>query len=186
MQTIPARIIHWKSTCKDTCTVYVILSLIAPSTHVSVRLVPALWLCAETCQNLQIPRLWLQKRACSMITLWEPYIAKTTHTALTNLWRRCSAVHNIHWDGRWLLNWISFSGENWKSVAGMWKSLLEYNICVNWAPFALSVLMWKRLFAFIPSSVHVSLHKRLPFLTLSLPGRHQGIAAYWQDKSNST
>lgn len=80
-------------------------SLIAQSTYVSVQLVPFLWLCAESCQNLQIPRLWLKEHAFSLITCWEPYIAKTSRTALTKSWRQRSAVYcadNIHC---WLVDW---------------------------------------------------------------------------------
>lgn len=178
-----------------------ILSLIAQFTHMSVQLVPALWLCAESCQSLQIPRLWLKEHAFSVITRWEPFIAKTTYAALTNSCRQCSSVcwadsatqhpnvlfyysNKLVWLGLQSLNsFISFVGEILKSVAGM-RKLLECLVKRS----IYSVTFDVEVIVFITTllSVPVSLHKPLLFFTLSLKEKHQGIAANWQDKSNST
>lgn len=92
-------------------------SVVAQSTHVSVRLVPSCDFVQSPDKNLQIPRLWL---CFSMITCSEPYIAKTTHTAL-NLWSSvyCGDSACQHLLLGCLLHWL-FSVICLMSVENQW------------------------------------------------------------------
>lgn len=65
-------------------------------TRMSVRLVPALWLCAESCQNLQIPMMWLREHASFFndYSLRALYSKNITSCSFSFMKKQCCCILN--------------------------------------------------------------------------------------------